>query len=126
MAVNRVSVEAIDPLGESLGVTNDFGITPRASDHRVPGAASCGFVQRGLARSLVNGKILIGGGLLKGSAPSTVRKVCSSGRGCRRRETLVTVSASKVPVSGPAKVDILGQCPNVRGDAGDGLAARPR
>ena len=47
MAVNRVSVEAIDPLGKSLGVANDFGITPRASDHRAPGAASCGFVQRG-------------------------------------------------------------------------------
>src|SRR3989442_5136103 len=47
MAVNRVSVEAIDPLGKSLGVANDFGITPRASDHRAPGAASRGFVQRG-------------------------------------------------------------------------------
>ena len=126
MAVNRVSVEAIDPLGESLGWRTISASRLAPAIIGPPGRRLAALFSGGLARSLVNGKILIGGGLLKGSAPSTVRKVCSSGRGCRRRETLVTVSASKVPVSGPAKVDILGRCQNVRGDAGDGLAARPR
>jgi hypothetical protein len=126
MVVNRVSVEAVDPPREFLGLQ-----TVSASRH---GSAIVGTPRRrpaalfgvGLARSLVNGEVVIEGGLLKGSAPPTVRKVWSSGPGCRRRETLMAVRCSKGRVSGPAKEDVLRRCRKVSGDAGGGLAARPR
>src|SRR3989442_5136104 len=103
MAVNRVSVEAIDPLGKSLGWRTISASRLAPAIIGPPGRRLAALFSGGLARSLVNGKILIGGGLLKGSAPSTVRKVCSSGGGGRRGETLVTGSALKGAVRAAAQ-----------------------
>ncbi len=125
-AVNSVSIETVDPLGKFLGLQTVSASRHGSAIVGPPRRRPAALIGGGLARSLVNGKVLIESGLLRGSAPSTVRTVWSSGPGCRRREALMAVSCSKGWVRGPAKEDVLRRCRNVSGDAGGGLATRPR
>ena len=121
-----MSVEAIDPWGKFLGWQTASASRLGSALAGLRGGVLWLCSGGGLARSVFNGELLIEGGLPKGSAPSTVRKVWSGGRRCRRREALVIVSSSKGSVSGPAIDGVLRRCRYVTDNAGDGLAARPR
>ncbi len=124
--MNSVRIEAVDPLGKLLRLQTVSASRYRSATVGPPRRRPAALFGGGLARSLANGEVLIEGGLLKGSAPPTVRKVWSSRSGCRRREALMAVNCSKGSASGPAKVEVLRRCRNASGDAGGGLAPRPQ
>jgi len=85
-AVMNPGIEAIDPLGKCLGWQSGSASRLGSAVVGPPGRRLATLFSGGLARSLFSGEVLIEGGLLKGSAPPTMRKVWSSGRRCRRRD----------------------------------------
>jgi hypothetical protein len=125
-AGNGLSIKAIGPFGKALGWSTLSASRLGSANVGPPGRRLAALFTGGWPALSHDGEVLIEGGLLKGAAPPTVRKVWSSGRRCRRRVALVTVRTSKGWVSGPAHVDFLRWRRNVTDDAGDGLATRLR